>query len=307
MAYRIDAPTDINIAAAQGKTSLRSARSVSTLAVENIEAFEVGKSVLVGELGEETSFIADVAAITAGTRTLVLSAAPSGVPTTPKGATVRVLAFTHRRFYASDAKDGVYQLMTELPILPTAKSGTSYTHDSPTLPWLKVTYSAQFAESSLDDAPAFRADGSTEDEPRTRFGATISQAKYRARMLGNDLVGNERWVSAMATAESETAAAVASRYVMPLSFVPELLRDIVRDFAAGIVLIEEYGNAEDSDGARLLGGARKRLADIRDGNVRLLDGHDQDLPTLVPWPEPERMSVNFPNLPPVKMPKDRLY
>ena len=79
-------------------------------------------------------------------------------------------------------------------------------------------------------------------------------------------------------AENEINSAIYSRYVLPLSEVPNLIEYICTQLAAGYIDYEQFG--ADGVGKKWLGEARAILKSIQDGKQRLLDSDYNELTTV---------------------------
>ena len=109
---------------------------------------------------------------------------------------------------------------------------------------------------------------------------TLNQVLEEAGMVGNRFIAPERVSRLRANAESEAKGSLASKYTLPLSVVPDIVRDAVMLLSAGRLLQQEFGtDAEGTarDGAAKIKEGRGILEDIREGSIILLDGSDAEL------------------------------
>ena len=139
--------------------------------------------------------------------------------------------------------------------------------------WYKAEFknSVSGAESGLSAAFQVTADV---------HYCTLNQVLEEAGMVGNRFIAPERVSRLRANAESEAKGSISSKYVLPLSEVPEIVREAVKLLSAGRLLRQEFGtDAEGTtrDGAAKIKEGRKILEDITDGNIVLLDSDDTEL------------------------------
>ena len=112
-------------------------------------------------------------------------------------------------------------------------------------------------------------------------------------MEGNRYISPGRVFRLRANAESEVKGSVGSRYSLPLSEVPDIVRTATKLIAAGWLLYQEFGtDAEGTarDGMAKVREGRSILKAIREGEIILLDSDDEELARmgdrgLSGWPD----------------------
>jgi len=122
---------------------------------------------------------------------------------------------------------------------------------------------------------------------------TLNQVLEEAGMTGNRFIAPERVSRLRANAESEVKGSIGSKYELPLSEVPEIVRDATKLLAAGRLLWQEYGTdavGTVNDGAAKIKEGRWILKDIRSGSILLLDSDDTELSragdrAITGWPD----------------------
>ena len=139
--------------------------------------------------------------------------------------------------------------------------------------WYKAEFknSVSGAESGLSAAFQVTADV---------HYCTLNQVLEEAGMTGNRFIAPERISRLRANAESEVKGSISGRYSLPLSEVPEIVRDTTKLLAAGRLLWQEYGTDAEgtvNDGAAKIKEGRSILKEIREGGIVLLDSDDVEL------------------------------
>lgn len=192
-----------------------------------------------------------------------------------KGEPVTLYRFNQRKFYGALAKAGPYVELSGSPLAIAVDDpqGTTIEYDGPEgYSWFKSTYydSENDSETDIDDATA-RSGSNT-----MRYAGLWSIRK-RAGFEKNGTIGDDRVEAARKTAEGSIDAAIANKYRLPLSVVPEDVADAVRNHAAAILLFEEYGG-ENAEANALMNLATATKTAIADGTLTLLDADSASLP-----------------------------
>jgi hypothetical protein len=136
--------------------------------------------------------------------------------------------------------------------------------------WYKKTYynSANTSESSLSSSDAVRGGG---------YGnyATWEQVREEAGLTNNRYIPAGVYQEKLLSAQGEVNASLRiGGYTLPLTSVPELVKNATILIAAGYVLLKEYGpenTGTNKEGNLKLTEGRKLLAKIEGGGAVLVD------------------------------------
>lgn len=172
--------------------------------------------------------------------------------------------------------------------LKSDEKGTFYTDPNGSSDfWYKYAYRSSVTgnESGISANQAVRGSSfshyATLEEIRERSG-------FATNMNLSDLTVDQH----RRAAESEINAALISRYTIPFARpVPELIRHIAIDLAAGFLLLQQYGSITDGsgkDGAAKVKDARALLTALQTNATALVDYQGQAVgeaaPSASSWP-----------------------
>lgn len=140
--------------------------------------------------------------------------------------------------------------------------------------WYKVTY---YNSSAAADATDLVAATAVRGADYAHY-ASLSEIRGRAGFGRNLNLLDSRIDACRRSAESEINGALVGKYTVPFEKpVPELIRHIAVDLAAGFLLLDQYGTLNDGstkDGAARVKDARAQLLQIQTGatSVVTVDG-----------------------------------
>lgn len=191
-----------------------------------------------------------------------------------KGEPITKYSFNKRKFYGCVTETGSYAELTgdgsPKDIQADDPQGTFLEYTGSTYLFFKATYynSQTTTESAIADANSVSGDESL------RY-ATIYGIRKMAGLAGNPLYSDQRIEVKRKMAESTINAALAARYVLPLTEVPALLNDICESLAAGSISYEEFG--KDADGIAWIQSAKSTLKSISKGEMILMGADGLEL------------------------------
>jgi len=143
------------------------------------------------------------------------------------------------------------------------------------LTWYKAKFrnSSSAVESTLSEAFQITDAG---------YYITITEILREAGMSDNRYISSEYTHKVRRRAQLEVDGSLYGHYTLPLSTVPDIVKEITRLLAAGWLLYKEYGSEADGtskDGISKVREGRRMLKDIREGNIVLLDADKAELDT----------------------------
>lgn len=192
-----------------------------------------------------------------------------------KGEPVTVFKYNKRKIYGATTETGTYSELTDdgspVDIEVDNPQGTQLEYTGTEgYTYFKATYynSTTADETSKDDADAVLADDSV------RY-ASIFAIRKHAGLADNPYIDDGRIEAKRKQAESEINSTIFSRYSLPLSEIPDLIKRICILLAAGYIDYEEMG--VDGEGKKWLGEARALLKAIKNGKQILLDSDNAAL------------------------------
>lgn len=235
-----------------------------TLTLENNSGFANNTYFAIGYEGNELCEMVQVnQAVTAGTSVRVATLKFNHIA----GEKVTVYRYNQRKFYGATSATGSY---TELTAEGSPKDiqvddpqGTTLEYTGATYTYFKATYynSTTTEESDIADADAVAGDQSL------RY-ASLYDIRKHAGLAGNPRYSDLRLETKRSQAENEINSTIASRYVLPLTYVPGIISQICELLAAGYIDYEEFG--KNGEGVKWLGEGRAILKSIKNGTQILL-------------------------------------
>lgn len=245
--------------------------NVTLTLINNSEAAQYDYLVI-GIEGSETAELVQInAAVSGATNVQVATLKLSH----KKGEPVTCYLYDKRKFYGSTTKDGSYTELSGSPVTikPDDNQGATLEYDGVEgYTYFKATYynTQTSTETDSDDSAAVLA------EETSRY-CSLYAIRVQARLTDNPFITDGRVELKRQQAESEINSAIFSRYVLPLSEIPGIIKHICELLAAGYLDYEEFG--KDGDGVKWLGEARGLLNSIKNGTQRLLTSDMTELPT----------------------------
>ena len=246
------------------------AGSAVALAVENNQGFAADDLLVIPQQGNEKSELCQVSSVADNNTITVATLKFAHL------ARVKIVKTPYDQviIYSSTTEDGTYSAVgtwvdinfDDLVTYIDDVNGSAST-------WYKAEYrnSVSGLDSNLSTAFQITADV---------HYCTLNQILEEAGMMGNRFIAPERVSRLRANAESEVKGSIGSIYSLPLSEVPETVRDATKLLAAGRLLWQEFGSdaiGTVNDGSIKIKASRELLKDIRDGSIILLDGDDTGL------------------------------
>jgi len=259
------APTEDYIRGEQSRLdSDASAGSGVALTLENNDGFSADLFIRVGYEGQETTELCEIDSISGNQGVTVATLKYDH----PAGTPVQLFRFNKRKFYGSDALDGTYTELTDdgspkdIQVDDPRGSVLEYTGND--YSYFKAIYynSVTGQTTLLSEAEAAQVDESS------RY-VSLWDIRVTAGFAENSNITDSYIEKHRTAAEAEVRTVLAKKYSLPLSYIPDYVRDITELLAAGKMLYKQY---PDSDaGEKMLGEARSMLKKIRTGDVELYD------------------------------------
>ena len=272
----MSAPTEDSLLSELTYLSDDEAANATSISVENTQGFVINDYLVIERVRTEIAEIRKIAATPVSNTDITLEALKFAHK---KGTQVQKILFNQRKFYRANSKTGTYVVLGTKDIEVDRPDGTFYEDTVGTSShWYKCTYynSTTGVETSLDDAVACQA---AESEHYTALWDIRKQAGFEdAFGIKDETIADYR-----DEAENEFEAAAVSKYIIPLSPKPKIVRQIINLLAAGNLLIKEYGMEADIEisksGQRMLDRAYDLIKKIVDGDLKLVDEDGNELST----------------------------
>ena len=230
------------------------------------QGIEANNYYVLGKLGGELSELAQVDSVTGN----AITAEANYTQAHKKGDAVTKLFGNKIKLYraanidGSIPVDGDFSLLTTIDI-EVDQQYTEYNDSTGSSSyWYKKTYFNSFnsSESSLADAVAIRGGN---------YGnyVTPEEVQGEAGLSNNKWIPNSVYQDKLVKAQSEVNTSLRiGKYTLPLSVVPQIVKNATLLIAAGYVLLRDYGpenTGTNKEGERKLAEGRKLLAIIEKG------------------------------------------
>lgn len=280
MAQTIDIPNfSTNNLIQQTRLAADVASGVPTIAVQNNAGFANSDFVIIGTPGSDSTEML----------TILSKSAASGITFTANLSLKHSLYdFVNSLFgdkiivYRAANSTGLQPADTDFAVLDTIsiqpdQAYTRYTDaDGSSSYWYKFTYknSASLSETNLADSKAVRGGGAGD---YCSIAAIREEAGFKtANFITDEMIDVKRQA-----AQDEINGTLHGFYVVPFQVpVNQFITDICRRLAAGLLLLEQYGeinNTETSSGKSKRDGARADLAALAEKQKVLTDQTGQSL------------------------------
>ena len=245
--------------------------SATPVYVDNNQGYTANDFFVIGTEGDETTEMRQVSSTPSGQ--LVASAVFSFAHKIDEP--IVKYAYNQRKFYGCATSGGTFVLIETKDIEVDNPRGTYFAYTGSTYNYFKATYynSTTTTESDIDDSTEVQA-GDVDHY------CSIYEIKEEAGFLNNPYISDGRINLLRLQAENEVKASIASRYLLPLSYVPEIIKTVTQLLSAGRLLYQEYGSETDGlakDGVSKIKEARSILKAIREGEMILLNASDAEL------------------------------
>ena len=247
-----------------------SAGSTVALAVENNQGFSADDLLVIPQQGNEQSEKCQVSSVATNNTITVATLKFAHLA----GVKIVKTPYDQVILYSCATEDGTYVAVGTWVDINFDDLVTYIDHSAGVAAtWYKAEFknSVSGAESGVSTAFQVTADV---------HYCTLNQVLEEAGMIGNRFIAPERVSRLRANAESEVKGSISGRYSLPLSEIPEIVRDATKLLAAGRLLWQEFGTDAEgtvNDGAAKIKEGRWILKDIRDGGIVLLDSDDVEL------------------------------
>lgn len=276
MIVRYYAPTEEYVKTERSKLSSDAAASQTDIVVNNADGFSADDYVCVGGDGYEKAELKQIDSIADSTITLKTNLSFAH----DEDEVVVKFLYNQRKLYRSSTETGTYSVVSgattsievdnpEGTLLEDSSGSSSY--------YYKSTYynSTSSEETAKSDAIAIQGSGGT-------HYASLGDIREEAGFSDNYNVSDSVVDLYRSQAESKIKSAIATRYSLPLSVVPDLIEHLTIQLSAGYLLKKEYG--EEAEGTTKDGNAKIELAEgileqIRNGELTLLNADDEELAT----------------------------
>lgn len=263
------APTESSILTELTYLAADVSANAGSITIENGQGFDTDDYIVIERNCSETAELIKIATVSGQTITLSSNCSFAH----KKGSRIQKILYNQRKFYRATSKTGTYSLLSggTVSIEVDRPDGTLFEDaNGLSTSWYKATYYNEVAnqETSLDDCAPAKGNDS---ENYTSIYAIRKQAGFEnAFGIKSETISEYR-----GEAQSEFNSAVASRYSVPLSTIPKIVRQIINLLAAGNLLIREYGMEADIEisksGARMIERANQLIARIVNGELQLVD------------------------------------
>lgn len=241
-----------------------SAGSNVTLTLENNDGMAQNTYIVIGREGSEKAELQQINAAVSGATDVQVATLKFAHKA---GEQVTVYRYNQRKFYGSETATGTYTELTDdgspVTMQVDDPQGTKIEYTDTVYSYFKATYynSTTTEETSESDASATLAD-------ETARYTSIHAIKVQAGLTQNPYITDDRIERKRKQAENEINSHIFTRYTLPLTEIPELIKNICTLLAAGYIDFEEFG--PEGEGKKWLGEARGMLKAIQDGRQRLI-------------------------------------
>jgi phage gp36-like protein len=255
------------------KTYLTSdlALGVTSLLVDNTNGFSVDDMIVLGTLGQENAEVLRVVAVPDDLTLTVTTTKFAHSDNEP----VAVIQYDQIIVYSSTSKDGTYTKIVN----PThnisfdSPQGTFVEDSAGSSSWYyKFVYknSRTLETTKLTDSKVYQG------EPSDHY-TSIYEVMVEAGMEDNQYLNWKIVDEYRREAEDIVNGYIKSRYVLPLTKVPEVINRVTTLFGACYLLKREYGDTTpkaETIGLDKCKTAQDLIDDIADGKIDLLDPDD---------------------------------
>lgn len=249
-----------------------STTGVVTASVTNNNNYDADDYCIIEEEGTENGEIVKIQGISGNT---VITFADVKLAH-KKGAKITKIRYNQRKFYGCATKAGTYVVIgSPATIEVDNPKGTYFEYTGTAYVYFKCTYynSTTFEESDVDDALPVQAGD-------VGYYCSVYDIREEAGFQDNPYISDGRIHALRLQTESEVKGSVGSRYTLPLSEIPEVVRLATKLIATGWLLHQEYGTDVEGtakDGIAKVKEGRSLLKSIRNGGMILLDSDDAEL------------------------------
>lgn len=263
------------------------AAAVASLAVDdNTNVASSNSYIIIGEMGQPKTDIRQVTSIT-GKTTITLKSDSKTQFAYDEGEKVRKIPYNQIKIYRSNTQGGTYSLLATVD-MTVNKEFTLYDDSTgDETKWYKMIYynSTTATGTSLDDATAFP--GGMGDN-YIELDDVRKEAGFDENFDVKDSILDNYREEAKSTIDSF----VGTRYALPLSSTPKIIRLINKILAGGLILLKEYTEEADGtnkEGKQKFNQAMGLLEKIAKGEIKLFDEDGVELP-LSPSEDVEGMA-----------------
>lgn len=243
----IESFSDINLKERSIITS-GAAKGATTLTLASVAGYAVGDILYLGELSREGCEKVIIQSISGLVVTLTAATAHDHAAYTPVVSVLGDLIHIYRAANVDGTvpADNAFTVLATRSIDPDQLS-TYYTDSSGSSSyWYRFTYynATTLAETDLTDSLAVRGDD---------FGhyASLSEIRAEAGFSNNYNLKDTFIDQQRRAAEAEINTALASAYTVPFTTVPEIIRTLTIQLAAGLLLQDQYGSGSTKGSAKL--------------------------------------------------------
>jgi len=262
-----------------------SAGSSVDLTVKYNQGFSVDDLILVGKVAYEKTEECKITAITGNTTITVATLKLNHT----EGTEIRIIPYDKVKLFSCATETGTYVAVGDWVDIDYDNMMTYIDHSAGTADtWYKARFrnDTSAVESTLSDAFQVTDAG---------YYCTISEIMVEAGMSDNRYIDSEFTNRCRRRAQLEVDGSLYGQYSLPLSAIPDIIKEITRMLAAGWLLYKEYGSEADGtskDGISKVKEARSMLKEIRSGSMVLLDADKVEMATtgkaysdLEGWPD----------------------
>ncbi len=250
--------------------SVAVAASATPISVDNNNNFAINDYAIIGTEGSETPEIKKITATPTGQ--IVVSALGFAHKI---GEPVVKIAFNQRKLYGCATEGGTYIFIETKDIEVDNPQGTYFSYTGIAYSWFKATY---YNETTLEETAI--ADAVATQAGEVQHYCSVYDIREEAGFLDNPYISDGRIHLYRLAAESEVKGSIAAVYALPLSEVPDIIKEATIMLAAGRLLYKEYGSDTEGlakNGIEKIKEGRGILKAIRDGNLILWDSNDEEL------------------------------
>jgi len=259
------------------------AASATPISVDSIHTFSINDYVIIGTEGKENAEIKKITSTPTGTTIEVEALAFAHKIDEP----VVKIAFNQRKLYGCLTKDGTFVFIETKNISVDNPQGTYFSYNGE-YEWFKATYYNEVTAIETDIADAIAGQAG-----EVQHFCSIYDIREEAGFIDNPYISDGRIHLLRTQVESEVKGSIASRYTLPLSEIPEIVKNATIMIAAGRLLYREYGSDTEGlskDGIEKIKEGRGILKAIREGELILLSSDDEELDLVneteaMGWPD----------------------
>ncbi len=248
------------------------------IAIENPDSFIHNQYCLLGDLGKETTEVKKIDTATGKSITFTENLVSNHYRNEP----IRSIRANQVKIYKAPNVDGTvpsdatFVLLTTITLQGDQLNTTYVDTDGGDGYWYKYTF---YNDVSLEETPL----GNVEATRGGNYGhyVTVDEVRQEAGLTNNRYIADELIFTKLIESESEVnASLVIGGYDLPLTEVPQDVKNATKLLAAGYILTIDYGPefaGTNKDGEKKIKMARDILSGIETGDKPLVSSAGVDM------------------------------